>query len=349
MARSAGQVLAIDLGTATTRVHVQGPGIVLAEPTVAAAGLDRLVGASGGGADAEVVALGADAVRLVARAQEQVTLVSALAAGRISDFDVAERMVRYAMDRARAVGRGGSRVVLCLPGTITGVERRALALVAEAVGARDVQTVEPTVAVARAAELPIDESAHALVAVLGAGVTEVAVLADSGRSRGIRGRYGIVAEESIDIGGAALDEEIASWLRTKHSLLVGAHAAEQTKIAIGSAWPGDEDKVVDVRGRQLGSGSPQSVTVSTAEIRAALAEPVAELVSAVRRVVDRCPPEIATDVVQRGVVLAGGGALLTGFAERLRRDTGMPVSIVDRPIESVVVGAAALLADEPSA
>lgn len=329
MFRSAGVDLAVDLGTSITRVHVAGRGVVFAEPTVAAMNVDR-----------EVVALGAEAVRLVARTQETLSLTRALTGGTIPDFDLAERVLRYAIERAQSsgrmghgIGRGLARrmgVVLCVPATISGVERRALALVAEAVGARDVHVIEPTAAAARGIGLPLDDAVPSMIAVLGAGVTEVAVLTSGGA----------VAASSVRVGGDALDAAIVAWLRAKHSLIVGDRTAEGVKTSIGTAWPATEEVSVEVRGRDIASGLPQLVTVTSQEIRGAMAEPIAQIAGTVQATVNRCPPEVRAELAQHGLVLAGGGALLTGLAQRLRSDLTMPVTVADQPLEAVVLGAA---------
>ncbi len=325
MFSSASVDLAVDLGTSMTRVHVAGRGVVFAEPTVAAMNVDR-----------EVVALGAEAVRLVAATQETLSLTRALTGGTIPDFDVAERVLRYAIERAQSSGRLGrglgrrTGVVLCVAATISGVERRALALVAEAVGARDVHVIEPTAAAARGIGLPLDDAVPSMIAVLGAGVSEVAVLTSGGA----------VAASSVRVGGDALDAAIVAWLRVKHSLIVGDRTAEGVKTSIGTAWPATEEVSVEVRGRDIASGLPQLVTVTSQEIRSAMAEPIAEIAGTVQATVDRCPPEVRADLAQHGLVLAGGGALLTGLAQRLRSDLTMPVTVAEQPLDVVVLGAA---------
>lgn len=318
MFRSSGVDLAVDLGTATTRVHVGGHGIAYNEPTVAAVSVDH-----------EVVAAGSEAVELVGRSQKSLSLVRPLAGGTIADFDLAERILRYAIHRARPPRRR-LRVTISAAVAVSDLERRAIALVAEAVGGRDVAVVEPAVAAARGVGLPIDETAPSMVGVLGAAVTEVAVLVESG----------VVASSRLRVGGDTVNAAIAAWLRTKHALLVGDRTAEQVKINIGTAWPTTDDASVDVRGRDLESGLPQTVTVTASEVRTAIAEPVAQIAQAVRATMDRCPPEVAADVAQRGLTLTGGGALLTGLAQRVRSETIMPVAVPDRPLESVVLGAA---------
>ena len=331
MVRLAASALAIDLGTANTLIYELGepegsPGrIILNEPTMAAVH-------TGSG---EVVGVGAEAPGAVGQGAEPITLVQPLAAGVISDIDVAEQMLAALVERVCPPRRMGSRprVAIAVPSSVTGVERRAVAEAVYAAGAGDVELVEEPLAAAIGAGLPVEEPTPCAVVDIGGGTTEVALIIDGG----------IVASASLPIGGFALDESISTWARKEHDLLVSEGTAEQVKIGVGSAWPRRHEDAAEIRGRDLRTGLPKTITVSAAGVRIAMDEPLLDILGAVRATLDRCPPDLVTGLGERGIVLTGGGALLTGLPDRMADEIGLPVSVADRPLECVVLGAATFL------
>jgi rod shape-determining protein MreB and related proteins len=325
MVRITAPALAVDLGTANTLLYELGKGIVLNEPSVAAVREDSR----------EVIAVGSEAPAALGDGQNPVTLVRPLAAGVISDVDVAERMLAGFVDRVVPPRRLGSRphLVVAVPSSVTGVDRRAVADAVYAAGAGTVELVEEPIAAAIGAGLPVEEPTPSVIVDVGGGTTEVAMIADGG----------IVASASVPLGGNALDQAIIGWVRKEHALLVGDRAAEQLKIAVGSAWPRRRETEADIRGRDLVSGLPGMVTVSGGDVRVAMDEPLAEILKAVRGMLDRCPPDLTAELGTRGLMITGGGALLSGLTERLGDATGLPVTVADRPLECVVLGAATYL------
>jgi rod shape-determining protein MreB len=325
MVRITAPALAVDLGTANTLLYELGKGIVLNEPSVAAVREDSR----------EVIAVGSEAPAALGDGQNPVTLVRPLAAGVISDIDVAERMLAGFVDRVVPPRRLGSRphLVVAVPSSVTGVDRRAVADAVYAAGAGTVELVEEPIAAAIGAGLPVEEPTPSVIVDVGGGTTEVAMIADGG----------IVASASVPVGGNALDQAIIGWIRKDHALLVGDRAAEQLKIAVGSAWPRRRETEADIRGRDLVSGLPGMVTVSGGDVRVAMDEPLAEILKAVRDMLDRCPPDLTAELGTRGLMITGGGALLSGLTERLGDATGLPVTVADRPLECVVLGAATYL------
>jgi rod shape-determining protein MreB and related proteins len=322
---TAAPALAVDLGTANTLVYELGKGIVLNEPSVAAVREDSR----------EVIAVGSEAPATLGDGQTPIRLVRPLAAGIISDIDVAERMLAGFVERVAPPRRLGSRphLVVAVPSSVTGVDRRAVADAVYAAGAGTVELVEEPIAAAIGAGLPVEEPTPSVIVDIGGGTTEVAMIADGG----------IVASVSVPVGGNALDQAIIGWIRKEHALLVGDRAAEQLKIAVGSAWPRRHETEADIRGRDLVSGLPGSVTVNGGDVRVAMDQPLAEILAAVRDMLDRCPPDLTAELDTRGLLITGGGALLSGLAERLGDATGLPVTVADRPLECVVLGAATYL------
>lgn len=315
-----GRDMAVDLGTANTLVYVRGKGVVLDEPSVVA--LNATTG--------ELVAVGHEAKRMIGRTPEAITPVRPLRDGVIADFEATEQMLRFfiqTVHRRRYLAK--PRMVLCVPSAITTVEQRAVREAAYQAGARRVFIIEEPMAAAIGAGLPVHEPTGNMVVDVGGGTTEVAVISLGG----------VVTALSVRTAGDDLDQALIAWLKKEHSLMLGERTAEQTKIALGSAFPQSREGEVDVRGRDLVSGLPRTVTVSGAEVRHALEEPLHVIVDAVRATLDRTPPELAGDIMDRGMVLTGGGALLTGLDERLRHETGMPVHVADHPLTSVAMGA----------
>ncbi|KOT77686.1 rod shape-determining protein MreB [Streptomyces rimosus subsp. pseudoverticillatus] len=320
--------IGIDLGTANTLVYSRGKGVVLNEPSVVA------VNASG-----EVIAVGTEAKRTIGRTPSGITAMRPLQEGVIADFDAAEQMLRALMKKALPTRRfSRPRVVICVPSGITGVERRAVIDSARSAGAREVHLIEEPMAAAIGAGLPVAEPVGCMVVDIGGGTTEVAVVSLGG----------IVTAQSVRVAGDALDAAIMSYVKKKHSLAIGERTAEDIKIAIGSAaWtPVDVDEKGEperrtsytVRGRDHVSGLPRIQEITEEEIRSALAEPVDAIVQAVHRTLDECPPELSGDIIEHGIALTGGGALLRGLSQRLRQETGVPVVVADDPLDCVVNG-----------
>ncbi|MFC6597905.1 rod shape-determining protein [Kitasatospora paranensis] len=317
-----GRDMAIDLGTANTLVYVRGKGIVLNEPSVVA------VNTNTGG----ILAVGAEAKKMIGRTPGNIVAIRPLKDGVIADFEITERMLRYfilKIHRRRYLAR--PRVVVCVPSGITGVERRAVIEASSQAGARQVHIIEEPMAAAIGAGLPVHEPTGNMVVDIGGGTTEVAVISLGG----------IVTAQSLRVAGDELDNAIVQHIKKEYSLLLGERSAEQIKMSIGSAFAleGDKDEHAEIRGRDLVSGLPKTVVISAAEVREAIDEPVNSIIDAVKTTLDQCPPELAGDVMDRGIVLTGGGALLRGLDERLRRETGMPIHIAENPLDSVALGA----------
>jgi len=316
-----GRDMAVDLGTANTLVYVRGRGIVLNEPSVVA------VNTNTGG----ILAVGAEAKRMIGRTPGNIVAIRPLKDGVIADFEITERMLRYfilKIHRRRYMAR--PRVVVCVPSGITGVERRAVIEASRQAGARQVHIIEEPMAAAIGAGLPVHEPTGNMVVDIGGGTTEVAVISLGG----------IVTAQSIRTAGDELDNAIIQHIKKEYSLLLGERSAENIKMTIGSAYPvdGDSEEHSELRGRDLVSGLPKTIVISAAEVRQAIEEPVNAIVDAVKTTLDQCPPELAGDIMDRGIVLTGGGALLRGLDERLRRETGMPVHIAENPLDSVALG-----------
>ncbi|WP_030416584.1 rod shape-determining protein [Streptomyces sp. NRRL S-1448] len=322
--------IGIDLGTANTLVYARGKGVVLNEPSVVA------VNASG-----EVIAVGEEAKRTIGRTPSGITAMRPLKEGVIADFEAAEQMLRALMKKALPSRRfSRPRVVICVPSGITGVERRAVIDSARGAGAREVHLIEEPMAAAIGAGLPVDEPVGCMVVDIGGGTTEVAVVSMGG----------LVTAQSLRVAGDALDAAITAYVKKKHSLAIGERTAEDIKIAIGSAvWTPvdvDEDGEPDrpssymIRGRDHVSGLPRIQEIGEEEIRQALAEPVDAIVRAVHQTLDACPPELSGDIIERGIALTGGGALLRGLDRRLHQEMGVPVRVADQPLDCVVNGTA---------
>ncbi|SOD72976.1 rod shape-determining protein MreB [Jatrophihabitans sp. GAS493] len=312
--------LAVDLGTANTLVYVRGRGILLNEPSVVA--VDTTTNA--------VVAVGVEAKRMIGRTPGHIRAVRPLQAGVIADYDITAEMLRYFIRKVlrRPSMFTGPRVVICVPSGITNVEQRAVSETAYAAGARRVHIISEPMAAAIGAGLPVNQPAGSMVIDIGGGTTEVAVIALGG----------IVASTSLRVAGNALDEAIVEHIRAEFSLLIGERTAEELKISVGSAFPVAGPARAEIRGRDIASGLPRNVTVAGDELRRAMDVPISRIIGAVRATLDRCPPELAGDLVSRGVVLTGGGALLRGLAARVQHEIGIPVLVAERPLDSVVLG-----------
>ena len=313
-----GRDLAIDLGTANTLVYERGRGVVLDEPSVVAieAGTGKLIAA------------GTRAKEMLGRTPGHVRAVRPLADGVISDADVTEQMLRYFVDQVRPSRLIRPRMVVCVPSEVTGVERRALEDAAVRSGARRFYLIEEPMAAAIGADLPVNETSASMVVDIGGGTTDVAVISLGG----------IVTAKSVRVGGDEIDEAVIAHVKSEYSLLLGERSAEDIKVAVGSAFPLSEETTTRVRGRDLVSGLPKTVTISSQEVRRAIEGPVLQIVELVRATLDVCPPELAGDILDNGVTLTGGGALLRGLDERLRHELGVPVRVADDPLRAVVRG-----------
>jgi rod shape-determining protein MreB and related proteins len=316
---SSSRELAIDLGTANTLVFVRGQGIAVFEPSVVA--IDERTG--------KVYAVGEEARRMIGRTPATIRAIRPLRHGVIADFDVTAEMLRYFIRRVGGGAFSFARVVLCVPSGITKVESDAVEEATLAAGARRVSLIEEPMAAAIGAELPVEEAQGSMVVDIGGGTTEVAVLSLGG----------IVVWESIKVGGYELDEAIVREVSARHHLLIGPESAEAAKIAGGSAWQLEPETETDVAGRDRLTGLLRRATLSSEEIRSALTQTVGLIVEAVKRTLEATPPELAADISDRGITLAGGGALLRGVDRRLASETGLPVSVAHSPLTCVVLGA----------
>jgi rod shape-determining protein MreB len=316
---SLGRDLAIDLGTANTLIYVRGHGVVLDEPSVVAINAN----------DGRPVAVGLEAKRMMGRTPNHIKAIRPLKDGVIADFEVCEKMLRFFIQKVHASKWSKPRMVICVPSGITGVEQRAVQDAAEYAGARrPVHIIEEPMAAAIGADLPVHEPSGNMIVDIGGGTTEVAVISLGG----------IVTAQSVRVGGDELDEAVLQYVKKEFSLAIGDRTAEEIKIQMGSAWPMEEELTADIRGRDLISGLPRTIEVSTEHVRESVAEPIAAIVDAVKTTLDKTPPELAADIMEDGITLTGGGALLGGLDERLRHETGMPIRIADEPLYSVVVG-----------
>jgi len=318
--------VAVDLGTASTLVYVKGRGIVLNEPSVVALETKNR----------RVLAVGYEAKKMRGRTPDEIVAIRPMKDGVIADFEVCEEMLRAFIAKAqrrRLFVR--PRIIVCVPSGITEVEKRAVRDSAEHAGAREVYLVAEPIAAAIGVGLPVAEPSGNMIIDIGGGTTEIAVIALSG----------IVSNNSIRIAGDEMDEAIIEYLRKMYSLLIGEQTAEQIKITIGSAFPLAEEREMEVKGRDLVSGIPRAVKVKSSEIREALREPVGLIVGAVKRALEKTPPELASDIVDKGIFMTGGGSLLRGLNSLLQEETNLPVNVVENPIECVVLGSGKILED----
>lgn len=314
--------LAIDLGTANTLIYVKGKGIVSSEPSVVAVHKD-VQGVK------KVLAVGNEAKKMLGRTPGSIVAIRPMKDGVIADFEITEAMLRYFIQKVhnrKTLLR--PRIIICVPSGITQVERRAVRESAEYAGAREVYLIEEPMAAAIGAGLPITEPSGNMIVDIGGGTTEVAVISLSG----------IVYSKSVRVGGDKLDEAIIHYIKRKYNLLVGDQTAERIKMTIGTVHPQSETKVMEVKGRDLVAGIPKTLEITSDEIKEAMTEPTNAIVEAVRIALERTPPELAAEIVDKGIVLAGGGALLDGLDELLRRETSLPVTIADDPLSCVVIG-----------
>ena len=314
-----GRDMAVDLGTANTLVYVRGRGIVLSEPSVVAVNVK----------DGRPLAVGLEAKRMIGRTPSHIQAIRPLKDGVIADFEICEKMLRYFIHKVHQRRWSKPRMVICVPSGITGVEQRAVQEAAEYAGARKpAYIIEEPMAAAIGAGLPVQEPTGNMIVDIGGGTTEVAVISLGG----------IVASQSVRVAGDELDEAIIQYIKKEYSLALGERTSEEVKITLGSAWPLEEELTAEIRGRDLVTGLPKTIITSTEEIREALEEPVAAIVDAVKVTLDKTPPELAADIMEGGITLAGGGALLLGLPERLQAETGMPINIAQNPLHCVAIG-----------
>jgi rod shape-determining protein MreB len=315
-----GKDMAVDLGTANTLVYVKGEGIVLNEPSVVA--VNTITNA--------IIAVGEEAKRMVGRTPAHIVAIRPLKDGVIADFDVTEKMLRYFIQKVhqrRSLAR--PRVVVAVPSGITGVEQRAVEEATIQAGARAAFIIEEPMAAAIGAGLPIHEPIGNMVVDIGGGTTEVAVISLGG----------IVTSQSLRVGGDEMDEAIISYIKRDYQLMIGERTSEALKLKIGSAFTLSDDELeAEIKGRDLATGLPKTVVVTAEEVRQAIEDPVNQVVQTVKDALDRTPPELASDIMDEGIILAGGGALLRGLEERIRNETGMPVHTAKDPLLCVAMG-----------
>ena len=318
--------MGIDLGTASTLVYLKNEGIVLCEPSVVAieAGTSN------------VLAVGEEAKRMLGRTPGNIVAIRPMRDGVIADFEITEAMLRYFIKKVHNSRRlVRPRIVIAVPSGITSVERRAVRDSALHAGAREVYMIEEPVAASIGVGLPIQEPAGNMIIDIGGGTTEMAVISLAG----------VVFSKSIRIGGDEMDEAIINYLKRTYNLMIGERTAEEIKIRIGSAYPMKEEMSMEVRGRDLVAGLPKMIPISSEEVREALSEPIAQIVEAVRITLERTPPELSADLIERGLILAGGGALLRGLDKLIAEETGLPVHLADDPLTAVALGTGKVLSE----
>jgi rod shape-determining protein MreB len=318
--------LAIDLGTANTLVFARGKGIVVSEPSIVA--VNRQTGS--------VEAVGRDAKEMLGRTPGKILAIRPMKDGVIADFEITEKMlshfIRRAHNRSTLVR---PRIVIGIPSEVTQVEKRAVRDSALKAKASEVYLVDQAMAAAIGAGLPITEPSGNMVVDIGGGTTDIAVISLAG----------IVYSKSVRVAGNEMDEAVTQYIKKKYNLLIGERTAEQVKLELGSAYPLDEPLTMEIKGRDLIEGIPKTLTITDAEIREALEEPISLIVNAVRVALERTPPELSADIVDRGIVLTGGGSLLKNLDRLLREETGLPVSVAEDPLSSVVLGTGKMLSD----
>lgn len=321
------QDIGIDLGTANTFVYVKGKGVVLREPSVVAIQKMR---------DKDVIlAVGEEAKQMIGRTPGNIVAIRPMKDGVIADFDVTHEMLRHFIGRAyrRNWFKRKPRVVVCVPSGVTAVEERAVKEATTQAGAREVHLVEEPMAAAIGAGLPVSEPNGSMIVDIGGGTTDVAIIALGG----------IVTHRSIRIGGDNMDEGIIHYIKRKYNLMIGDRTAEDVKVTIGSAMPEQEDKKMEIRGRDMVSGLPKTLELSAGEINAAMQDPIHTIVEAIKITLEKTPPELAADIMDRGIVMTGGGALLDGFDRLISQETGMPVVVAEDTLDCVVLGAGKVL------
>lgn len=316
--------IGIDLGTANTLVYMRGKGIIIREPSVVA--VDTRTD--------QVRCVGTEAKDVIGRTPGSIVAVRPLKDGVIADFDITTSMLQEFIKKALAGSLfAKARVIICIPSGVTAVERRAVKEAAENAGAKRVSIIEEPMAAAIGANLPVAEPTGSMIVDIGGGTSEVAVISLGG----------IVTSRSVRVAGDEFDLSIINYIKKKYNLLIGERTAENIKIGIGSAFPGDDDTTMEIKGRNLLNGLPENIIITSAEIREALSEPLARIIEAIKVTLEKTPPELSADIIDQGITLAGGGALLRGLDRLINKETGMPVNIAESPLDCVAEGTGKVL------
>ncbi|NEZ45661.1 rod shape-determining protein [Clostridium niameyense] len=312
--------MGVDLGTANTLVYLKGKGVVLSEPSVVAINKDVN----------KVLAVGEEAKQMIGRTPGNIVAIRPLKDGVIADFDVTQIMLKKFIEKVSPKGGfTNPRIVVCFPSGVTEVEKRAIDEATKQAGAREVVLMEEPMAAAIGAGLPVNEPTGSMIVDIGGGTTEVAIISLGG----------IVTSKSLRVAGDELDQSIINYIKKEYSLMIGERTAENIKVELGSAYDTNEDKTMDIRGRDLISGLPKVITISEKEVREALREPVLSIIDSIKTTLEKTPPELASDIMDKGIMLAGGGALLRGLDQLINEETHMPVHIAESPLDCVAVGA----------
>ncbi|MGM9978386.1 MAG: rod shape-determining protein [Clostridium sp.] len=317
--------IGIDLGTANTLVFVKGKGIVLREPSVVAINSNTK----------RPLAVGREAKLMIGRTPGNIIAIRPLKDGVIADFDTAQVMIKSFIEKGISKGVKRPRIIVCYPSGVTEVEKRAIEEASRLAGASDVVLMEEPMAAAIGAGLPVSEPTGSMIVDIGGGTTEVAIISLGG----------IVTSKSLRVAGDEFDQSIIAYVKKEHSLMIGERTAEQIKMEIGSAYKVEDEKTMDIKGRDLITGLPKTVTISEDQVREALREPVSSIVEAIKTTLEKTPPELAADIMDKGIMLAGGGALLQGLDILIEKETNMPVHIAETPLDCVVLGAGKALED----
>ena len=319
--------MGIDLGTANTLVYIKGQGIVVREPSVVAIRDDSK----------QVLAVGEEAKKMIGRTPGNIVAIRPMKDGVIADFDVTQSMLEYFIEKA-ASKKGGinARIAICVPFGVTEVEKRAIEEAARAAGAKDAYLIEEPMAAAIGAGLNVEEPEGNMIVDIGGGTTEIAVISLGG----------IVTAKSVRIGGDEFDDSIVSYVKKEYNLAIGERTAEDVKISIGSTYKEDQETDMQIRGRDLISGLPKTVEISSKEVREALSEPISSIIDAIKSTLEKTPPELASDIMENGIMLTGGGALLRGLDKLVKEETGMPVKIAEDPLDCVALGTGKSVEDQ---
>ncbi|HEX2947752.1 MAG TPA: rod shape-determining protein [Clostridia bacterium] len=316
--------IGIDLGTANTLVHLKGKGIVVREPSVVA--INKTTKA--------ILAVGDDAKNMIGRTPGDIVAIRPMKDGVIADFDITQSMLKYFIKRAMGSGFVSKpRVVICVPSGVTEVEKRAVEEATLQAGAKEAYLIEEPMAAAIGANLPVEEPSGSMIVDIGGGTSEVAVISLGG----------IVTSKSLRIAGDEFDEAIVHFVKKEYNLMIGERSAEQIKVTIGNAYLKPQDETMEVRGRDLITGLPKNISISSSEINEALKEPINAIVDSIKFTLEKTPPELASDIMDKGIMLAGGGALLSGLDKLIHEETGMPVMVAERPLDCVAIGAGKVL------
>ena len=316
--------IGIDLGTANTLVHLKGKGIVVREPSVVAINKKSN----------DILAVGDAAKEMIGRTPGNIIAIRPMKDGVIADFDITQAMLKYFIKKAFSKGViGKPRVVICVPSGVTEVEKRAVEEASLAAGAKEAYLIEEPMAAAIGANLPVEEPSGSMVVDIGGGTSEVAVISLGG----------IVTSKSLRIAGDELDESIVHYVKKEYNLMIGERTAEEIKMTIGAAYPKPKEETMEIRGRDLISGLPKNITITSTEVADALKEPINSIVDSIKYTLEKTPPELAADIMDRGIMLTGGGALLSGLDRLIKGETGMPVTIAENPLDCVVMGSGKVL------